>query len=218
MSKNQISLYNNYDELILKCVPSYNNIIKIIVDNIQDSNDKILDLGIGTGNLENFIFTKFPQANVLGIDISTKFTNIAKIKHPFKKLGLLNADIKKHHLGRKKFATILSALTIHHFEDNEKIKLFENIYKALKKDGLFINFDMIQPKTKKIFTELQIALLKEWRARGLTENFIKKEVIEMKERDRLVKLSKQKKWLEEIGFTFSVIYEDGFFCVYKCKK
>ena len=39
------------------------------------------------------------------------------------------------------YDTVISALSIHHLEDEDKIKLFSRIYDSLPKGGLFINYD-----------------------------------------------------------------------------
>lgn len=39
------------------------------------------------------------------------------------------------------FDMVISALSIHHLEDNDKIKLFTKIYDSLPSGGLFVNYD-----------------------------------------------------------------------------
>ena len=214
----QETLYENYDNLIPKCIPNYRKILQTVVDNMDDCAGEVLDIGIGTGNLEEFIFKKFPRARVIGIDTSAEFLNISKKKYGDKQLQTIRADIKNFKINKNKFDFILSSLTIHHFEDSEKKKLFLNIYKTLKNGGSFINFDMVDPETTGQLIQLQDELFRGWGRLGLTAKFIEKEKIEMTKRDRLVKLSKQKEWLEKIGFSFEVIYQSGLFCAYICKK
>jgi tRNA (cmo5U34)-methyltransferase len=212
------TLYKNYDNLIIKCVPNYHKILQIITDCINIGKGNILDIGVGTGNLEKFIFNKFTQAKIVGIDTSADFLNIAKNKNINCQLQTVQADIKYYDIGEHEFDIILSSLAIHHFEDNEKYMLFQKVYRALNKNGVFINFDMVKPNTEKEYLKLMIQLFQIWKERGLSNDFIEEEKKEMAERDRLVELSQQKEWLEEVGFSFETVYEDGFFCIYKCKK
>jgi tRNA (cmo5U34)-methyltransferase len=212
------TLYENYDNLIIKCVPNYHKILQIITECIDTDKYEILDIGIGTGNLEEFIFNKFPQAKIVGIDTSADFLNIAKNKNINYQLQTVQADIRNYDIGEHKFDIILSSLAIHHFEDNEKYILFQGIYKALSDNGIFINFDMIKPETEEEYLKLSDQLFERWKEHGLSNDFIEEEKKEMAERDRLVELSKQKKWLEKIGFNFEIIFKDGLFCIYKCKK
>jgi tRNA (cmo5U34)-methyltransferase len=217
---NQVTktLYENYDNLIIKCVPNYRKILQTITDNIDDAKNKILDIGIGTGNLEELLFKKLPQAKIVGIDTSAEFLKIAKNKNINYQLQTVQADIRNYDMGEHKFDIILSSLAIHHFEDNEKYILFQGIYKALNENGIFINFDMIKPETEEEYLKLNDQLFERWKEHGLSNDFIEEEKKEMAERDRLVELPKQKEWLEKIGFNFETVYEDGFFCIYKCKK
>ena len=212
------SLYDNYDNLIIKCIPNYPKILQTMTDKIDSDKGKMLDIGIGTGNLEEFIFRKFPKARITGVDTSIILLNKTKLRFSNQKFQAIQADIRNYDMGKNKFSKILASLAIHHFEDEEKRKLFQNIYEALSENGSFINFDMIKPETEKELLKLKKELFQKWKDQGLTKDFIEKEKEEMAERDRLVELSKQKEWLEKIGFTFHIIYDDGFFCVYLCKK
>jgi len=212
------SLYENYDALIIRCVPDYQKILQVITENINDADGEILDIGIGTGNLEKFIFQKFTEAKIIGVDTSLYFLNEAKAKFSNRKFKTVWADIRNYQMKKNKFDKILASLAIHHFEDNEKIKLFQDIYQALTENGIFINFDMIKPKTETELLKSKEKLFKKWKTEGLSNSFIEKEKKEMVKRDRLVELSKQKEWLEKIGFTFKVIYKKRLFCVYMCKK
>ena len=212
------TLYDDYDNLIIRCIPNYHKILQIVVEDINDDKNEILDIGIGTGNLEEFIFQKFPKAKITGIDTSANFLNKAKLKFDNLQLQTIQGDIRSYKIEKNKFSKILASLAIHHFEDQEKKDLFQKIYQALPINGIFINFDMVKPKTEEQLSKLQEELFLQWKNEGLTNDFIEIEKIEMKERDRLTRLSIQKEWLEKIGFTFTILYENGLFCIYKCIK
>lgn len=52
------------------------------------------------------------------------------------------------------FDTVISALSIHHLEDDNKMKLFSEIYDSLPNGGLFVNYDQFcagQPKMNEWF-------------------------------------------------------------------
>lgn len=210
-------LYNNYDNLIIKCVPDYEKMLKLLVKNIPKKSKKILDLGVGTGNIEKNIFEKYPQAIVEGIDISERLLRIAKEKYKKFKFVPLKKDIRKFLFKNKKYDCIISGLTIHHMEDDEKRKIFRNIFGALKKGGIFINFDMVLPE-KNNLDQMREKLFLRMKKQGLSAEFISMERKEMKERDRLSKIKIQKNWLKEIGFSFKILYKKGLFTVYACKK
>lgn len=210
-------LYNNYDNLIIKCVPDYEKILKLLVEHIPKKSKKILDLGVGTGNIESYIFKKFPQVTIEGLDISSHLLKIAKEKHKKFQFIPIKGDIRESYFKKKKYDCVISSLTIHHMEDNEKIKIFSNIFSALKKEGIFINFDMVMPE-KSNLDKMREKLFLRMKKQGLSAKFINMERQEMKERDKLAKIKIQKNWLKETGFSYRVLYKKGLFSVYACKK
>lgn len=77
---------------------------KIINDLDKLSNIKILDIGVGSGNISLSILKNIPNANVVAIDISEKALEVAKQNTElnsvdgnieFKKFDIMNEDIKK---------------------------------------------------------------------------------------------------------------------------
>ena len=44
-------------------------------------------------------------------------------------------------MGNGRFDTIISALSIHHLNDEQKVELFHRIYESLPVGGLFVNYD-----------------------------------------------------------------------------
>lgn len=74
----------------------------------------ILDIGCGTGKLEEFIDLK--NARVLGLDISSQMIQIAKKKYP--KVQFKVADISSLPKG-KKYDLIMGNAVLHHLKDYE---------------------------------------------------------------------------------------------------
>ncbi|MDA3815681.1 MAG: class I SAM-dependent methyltransferase [Patescibacteria group bacterium] len=211
----ETKLYNNYDELVVKCLPEYYFLLEIVAQAIGDV-ESIVDLGCGTGNLARAIFQALPSIEIKGIDISEEFLMIAKNKNADYRFLPFLADILNYNFGQYKQECIVSSFTIHHFKDSEKQALFKNISQALKSDGIFINCDMVEPEEN-----YQLAVddfLSRMRLKGLSKEFVEAEKREMAERDRPAKLSNQKRWLKKIGFQFELLYDDGLFAIYICRK
>lgn len=216
-SKNVSSLYDNYDNLITKCVPNYEMAMIKAADNLSDLEGNILDIGIGTGNLEKHIFKKSSNYHVIGLDTSLDFLNIASSKYLNNNLEIIVGDIRDFKFSNN-YTNIISSLCIHHFENKQKQKIFSDIYKALRPGGCFINFDMVKPDSNKKLSLLKQKLYAFWANNNLNEEFIDQEKQEMRDRDRLVTLTMQKQWLEKLGFKFDLLYLEGLFCIYKCTK
>ena len=101
----------------------------------------VLDLGAGTGLLTQQLRKYFPDAQYTLVDFSDKMLEIA-IKR-FKNAPNIKFVIKDYavHFPKVKSDLIASALSIHHLNDSEKIRLYKNIFRSLNKNGYFINID-----------------------------------------------------------------------------
>lgn len=106
---------------------------------------KVLDLGCGYGDVTAEVLKMKPEASVCLVDFSDemirlsseRFKNNPKIriiKHD------LNNGITDTAVG-KEFDVVVSCFALHHIELTYRVKLYSEIKKALKQDGLFINGD-----------------------------------------------------------------------------
>lgn len=118
----------------------YNGTTKFIVSNIQKPK-RILDLGAGTGLLSYFWYQYCPEAEYVLVDIACDMLNAARER--FAGLDNVSYQILDYSKGLPdgEFDVIISALSIHHLEDDDKRKLFERIYDNLPDGGLFVNYD-----------------------------------------------------------------------------
>lgn len=102
---------------------------------------RILDLGAGTGLLSYFWYKHFPKSEYVLIDIADEMLNIARKRFA----GLENVDYQvldySKELPNGEYDIIISALSIHHLEHEEKRELFTRIYNKLPNGGVFINYD-----------------------------------------------------------------------------
>lgn len=116
-------------------------IIEEIKKLLQSRNiESILDIGVGSGFMLNKILNK--KIDYFGIDFSDKMLDIAKSK--FDKKKLIKHNIKEgvpYELKHKKFDIVLSAYTLHHFNDNVKVQIIESFLKLSNKN-LFVIADI----------------------------------------------------------------------------
>ena len=133
-----------YDSGRKKFIPCfddfYKTTTKLITSNIKDP-QRIIDLGAGTGLLTYFWYQQYPNAEYVLVDIADEMLNVARKR--FHQLVNITYQVKNYmdKLPDGFFDTVVSALSIHHLEDEEKIKLFSKIYDRLPTGGLFINYD-----------------------------------------------------------------------------
>lgn len=118
----------------------YESTTKFIVSNIEKPK-RIIDLGAGTGLLTYFWYQQCPYSEYVLVDIADDMLNVAKKRFD----GIENISYQamdySENLPDVIFDTVISALSIHHLEDRDKIKLFSRIYDNLPDKGLFVNYD-----------------------------------------------------------------------------
>lgn len=143
--KQQFNLIaKEYDKNRKKFIPCFDDFYiettKFIAANLEYPKN-ILDLGAGTGLLSYFWYQHFPKSKYVLIDIADEMLEVAHRRFS----GLTNIvceslDYSKG-LPKEKFDIIISALSIHHLQNNKKQELFSSIYNKLNDHGVFINYD-----------------------------------------------------------------------------
>lgn len=133
-----------YDVNRKKFIPCYDDFYesttKFIISNIETPK-RVLDLGAGTGLLSNFWYQHCLDSEYVLVDIADDMLNVARKRFA----GIKNVSYQildySNGLPGGDFDVIVSALSIHHLENEDKIKLFAQIYDKLPKGGLFVNYD-----------------------------------------------------------------------------
>lgn len=117
---------------------------KEIVEKIEHA-DSILDLACGTGILTRNIAKRFPQSQILGIDISKRYLEIAeKNSSSFSNISFLHVDAENLNLD-KKFDCICSSYIPKYCNPEILVKKFIH---HLNPGGKIILHDFTYPKNK----------------------------------------------------------------------
>ena len=105
--------------------------------------EKLLDVGCGTGTLLLLAKKRFPEIEMAGVDIDKKVLDIAR-----KKFAEENLTIKFVETGAQKlpfpnshFTVVVSTLIFHHLPTKIKKSAIREIYRVLKKNGRFLLAD-----------------------------------------------------------------------------
>ncbi|MCB2309138.1 methyltransferase domain-containing protein [Clostridium estertheticum] len=108
---------------------------------------KVLDLGCGTGLELDEIFKKNPTVMVTGVDLAKDMMEKIKLKHSDKlnQLNLIVDSYFSYDMGESVFDVALSVETLHHFNHEEKTKLYKKIFKSLKQNGFYVETDYTAP-------------------------------------------------------------------------
>ena len=133
-----------YDANRKKFIPCfddyYENTTKFIVSNIEKPK-RVLDLGAGTGLLSYFWYQQCSSAEYVLVDIADEMLNVARKR--FDGIDSISYEVLDYlkELPSGDFDVIASALSIHHLENEDKQRLFSQIYDKLPSGGLFVNYD-----------------------------------------------------------------------------
>ncbi len=161
----QVSLYlDGADEFIIERNTLRNILIQLFNHTFENKQGlDLLELGAGNGYTSYGINRVFPDNNFTLLDGNAKMIEEAKkIFHDKKfKYLLLTFEDYISHIDNKKYDFIYSSNAIHHLPFSDKEKLFRSIYQRLKKGGLFINIDTIQPPSKEC-EQLAFSLWRNW--------------------------------------------------------
>ena len=143
--KTQFNLVaEEYDANRRKFIPCfddyYEGTTRFIAAGIREPK-RILDLGAGRGLLTYFWYRHFPKAEYVLVDVSEEMLKIARKRFG----GISSVDFQvadyADALPKGDFDAVISALSIHHLEDDGKKKLFARVYEKLPDGGLFVNYD-----------------------------------------------------------------------------
>jgi tRNA (cmo5U34)-methyltransferase len=212
-----------YDSWIRKALPCYDELFSVAVESIPFPEDKkldILDLGAGTGLFSWLIFKRYRKANFTLIDVADKMMAVAQKR--FSEFGhqfsYIISDYREV-LPEPPSDLIVSSMSIHHLNDDEKQKLFRKIFLNLKPGGAFINVDQIKGPSD-YFQELYWSTwLKKVRQAGANEQQIQESIQRRKEFDRDATMEDQLNWMRSAGFReVDCLYHHYFVGVFFAQK
>jgi ubiquinone/menaquinone biosynthesis C-methylase UbiE len=107
------------------------------------SQDKILDIGSGTGQLAVGLYEKNPDGMIYGVDISQDMIEIATLKvtnmRINNKISFHKTDGKKLPFENESMTVVVSSLAFHHIENGKTVLL--EAFRVLEKGGRLIIVD-----------------------------------------------------------------------------
>ena len=70
----------DFDSGIRRLLPKYDEMLDVLVGCIASANNRILELGCGTGELTLKILERYPSATIVAIDYSPRMLDFARAK------------------------------------------------------------------------------------------------------------------------------------------
>lgn len=141
-----------YDKKINNTVPYYQEFYNQTLDIVEQFNfTKIdwLDLGCGTGTLPELAFQQFPDVQFVLADPSEQMLEQAKDKLKDKSIQYICAGSSA--IQYEECFDVITAIQSHHYmHEEERRKATECVYRALKKDGIYISFENVIPENEDV--------------------------------------------------------------------
>lgn len=112
---------------------------------IPKTNDsiQILDIGCGTGVELQYIWEKVPNAHITCLDISKDMLNILLKNYEMyrDKITIVSVSYLEWEYPCEEFDLVVSSQTMHHFQEQQKMEVYQNIKNSLKFEGMYIEND-----------------------------------------------------------------------------
>ena len=129
-----------YDEIINQTIPYYSEFYSQTLDVVEQCGFQEidwLDLGCGTGFLEEFAYQRFSEIRFVLVDPSEKMLEQAKMK--LKNSSLQYICSSSDSICFSNCFDVVTAIQSHHYmHEKERKKATECVYQALKKGGIYI--------------------------------------------------------------------------------
>ena len=113
-----------------------------------EGDEKILDIGTGTGALVFDILKKYPDVEIIGLDPVPQMLQVAQVRaHQIStkaRVSFKEGVAEELPFPNQSFDRIVTAFTLRNFSDRQRS--FREVARTLKKGGKFISLELTRPK------------------------------------------------------------------------
>jgi tRNA (cmo5U34)-methyltransferase len=132
-----------YLETMRREVPAYDELQEAVAQATTGIHaERVLELGVGTGQTSRRVLDLHPEAELIGIDESAGMLAVASAE-------ITGADLRvsrlEDPLPEGDFDLVVSALAVHHLDGAGKADLFSRVAERLRPGGRFVLGDLVVP-------------------------------------------------------------------------
>ncbi len=192
-----------YDEEVRNMIHDYDAMQEGIFDAIPfgpQAKIKILDLGMGTGNLTELLLKRFPNATVTAVELSPDMIQLAgkKLRRFGNRLQIVEGDFTKVPLPEAEYDVIASCMSLHHIASPaEKTAYYARLRQALKPGGVLSLSDPIKGENKYLDERYRGKMIEYIKAHYRHAEWL---LQHEREEDFPERVSDHLKWLVETGY------------------
>lgn len=181
----------------------------LISENYQPGSS-ILDIGCGSGLVEEMIYSKIPKAKIIAIDFSQPMLEIAAKRLAGKDFTSIQKDIDQLEIAdlpKGSYTIAFSAYATHELNKAIREKLFKKIYEILEPGAQFFIVDRVKTDLDKFESSYKVLWKKVYEMGSLTvSNFSKyRDAIKSKE-DSPGTLEEYRAILTDAGFESAILH------------
>lgn len=141
-----------YDRAIANTLPYYRDFFEQtfeVVEQYEMDCLEWLDLGCGTGILEEMAIERFIDANFVLVDPAYEMLEQAQAKLGNEKIQFICSSSDK--IEFESCFNVVTAIQSHHYMNElERVKATENVFNALKDGGIYICFENVIPDDESV--------------------------------------------------------------------
>jgi len=192
----------SYDGLRRQLIPCFDDFYGAAIDlaaEFTPAGARILDLGAGTGLLSALVAERLPDARLVLTDLAGDMLARAQERFAGRKPGVEFRVMNHLDLAEDGvYDVVMSALSIHHLEDEGKRAVYAAMARAAKPGGVVINADQVAGDSP----EMEARYWRHWheaiQRAGVSADDIAA-AIERQTLDRRTPLAPQLDWLRQAG-------------------
>jgi tRNA (cmo5U34)-methyltransferase len=212
----QAATYEAPRRRLIPCFDAFYGAAVDAVSLIGAAPKRVLDLGAGTGMLAARVAAAHPAAELVLVDGAPAMLEQARARLG-DRVTVRVADLRDPLPDDGGFCAIVSALAIHHLDDDDKRELFARVHAALKPGGVFVNAEQVAGPSP--FFDARYRAWHEAASRALgTTDAEWAGALERMRHDRCAPVEAQLAWMRDAGLDADCVFHDHRFAVLAAVK